>query len=425
MENYITKLEYLINLKKKEPAKLERDDFEHTWKQLVQETGFTPDAEKYLYSGLRFCSAKPFKDYMKTRDMMGALKELYSGKLFGDNCASTIQILYHLLALSINEFPDRLDVIGSLIQHIPSALLNKEGKMYGQAGRVIKKYFLDEIKSDAEIPTFVTLIDNGLNAGIAVDFANKLKTIIDGMDSDKFSKRCKDNIAKIFLWINPPKDTSSHESENILEHIEVSDEESDTKLVIQESPPENDQSEVNEIDTSEIPTEDQTIVKLRQKFSVEIEKLKKELLDVTVSYNTASTALSNYRVENEHIKKQISAIQREIEEAHIIIAESKKTISDLRIIERDLRTRVATLEEEIATKDQEIAQRIELIEMLRRDRSKQSDESQKRIASKLRSYYADYIDAQELEMSVDLGENMRDQLGEVFKILMSAGISVK
>lgn len=425
MENYITKLEYLINLKKKEPAKLERDDFEHTWKQLVQETGFTPEAEKYLYSGLRFCSAKPFKDYMKTRDMMGALRELYSGKLFGDNCASTIQILYHLLALSINEFPDRLDVIGSLIQHIPSALLNKEGKMYGQAGRVIKKYFLDEIKSDAEIPTFVTLIDNGLNAGIAVDFANKLKTIIDGMDSDKFSKRCKDNMAKIFLWINPPKDTSSHEAENILEHKEVSDEESDTKLVIQESSPENDQSEVNEIDVSEIPTEDQTIVKLRQKFSVEIEKLKKELLDVTVSYNTASTALSNYRVENEHIKKQISAIQRELEEAHIIIAESKKNISDLRIIERDLRTRIATLEEEIAAKDQEIAQRIELIEMLRRDRSKQSDESQKRIASKLRSYYADYIDAQELEMSVDLGENMRDQLGEVFKILMSAGISVK
>ena len=262
MENYITKLEYLINLKKKEPAKLERDDFEHTWKQLVQETGFTPEAEKYLYSGLRFCSAKPFKDYMKTRDMMGALRELYSGKLFGDNCASTIQILYHLLALSINEFPDRLDVIGSLIQHIPSALLNKEGKIYGQAGRVIKKYFLDEIKSDAEIPTFVTLIDNGLNAGIAVDFANKLKTIIDGMDSDKFSKRCKDNMAKIFLWINPPKDTRSHESENILEHKEVSDEESDTKLVIQESSPENDQSEVNEIDVSEIPTEDQTIVKL-------------------------------------------------------------------------------------------------------------------------------------------------------------------
>lgn len=425
MENYITKLEYLISLKKKEPAKLERDDFENTWEKLVQETGFTPEAEKYLYNGLRFCSAKPFKDYMKTTDMMGALRELYSGKLYGDNCASTIQILYHLLALSINEFPDRLDVIGSLIQHIPSALLNKEGKMYGQAGRVVKKYFLDEIKSDAEIPMFVTLIDSGLNAGVAIDFANKLKTIIAGMDSDKFSKRCKDNIAKIYLWINPPKDTSSHETENISKPIDVSDEDSDTKIVMQESSSENAQSEVNGIDTSEIPAEAQTIIELRQEFSEEIEKLKKDLLDVTASYNTASAALSNYRVENEHLKKQVSVIQREVEEAHIIIAESKKTISDLRLVERDLRTRVATLEKEVVAKDQEIAQRIELIEMLRRDRSKQSDESQKRIASKLRSYYADYIDAQGLEMSVDLGENMRDQLGEVFKILMSAGISVK
>ena len=37
----------------------------------------------------------------------------------------------------------------------------------------------------------------------------------------------------------------------------------------------------------------------------------------------------------------------------------------------------------------------------------------------------DYKDALSLEMSTDLGENMRDQLGEVFKILQDAGIIMK
>ena len=68
---------------------------------------------------------------------------------------------------------------------------------------------------------------------------------------------------------------------------------------------------------------------------------------------------------------------------------------------------------------------VEMVEILRRDKDKQSDETVKRIASRLRTYYMDYKGALSLEMSTDLGENMRDQLGEVFKILQDAGIIMK
>lgn len=72
----------------------------------------------------------------------------------------------------------------------------------------------------------------------------------------------------------------------------------------------------------------------------------------------------------------------------------------------------------------EILQKDSMIDMLRRDRNHQSNEAIKRLAGKLQYFYADYVDAKGLEMSEDLGENMRDQLGEVFKILIDAGITL-
>lgn len=432
MENYTERLEYLVNLKKKEPNKLERDEFENAWTKYVKQDGFTSDAERYLYMGLRFCSAKPFKEYMKTQDMMECLNSLYRGKLFGDNCVSTIQILFHLLAFSINEFPDRLDVIISLIKHIPSALMNKEGKVYGQADRVIKKYFLDELKTNAELPAFALLIDNGLNANTALNFAKKLETIINGMDSQNFSRRCKENIAKIALWINPPKEEKSDEAavDSVVDTVTISvgtEEVTSEEVAIEQtnatekSASESDSSEESMENTDTVSEENVDV----QTYIDEIAKLKKEITELTTSYNTACTGLSNCKSENDHLKKKVETLEKELECARREDADNHRVISELRTNEAVMKNTLGTLEQDLAAKDQEIAQRIELIDMLRRDRSKQSDESQKRIASKLRSYYADYVDAQGLEMSVDLGENMRDQLGDVFKILMSAGISVK
>lgn len=45
-----------------------------------------------------------------------------------------------------------------------------------------------------------------------------------------------------------------------------------------------------------------------------------------------------------------------------------------------------------------------------------------RIKNKLKIEYQDFISAQNMEMSIDLGENMRGQLQEVFRILQSEGI---
>ena len=90
----------------------------------------------------------------------------------------------------------------------------------------------------------------------------------------------------------------------------------------------------------------------------------------------------------------------------------------------DLQQKKILLEKVLVEKDKTLEQHKSMIEMLRRDRNKHSAESVKRLESKLRYLYTDYLDAKNLKMSDMLGENLRDQLGEVFKILINSGINL-
>ena len=86
--------------------------------------------------------------------------------------------------------------------------------------------------------------------------------------------------------------------------------------------------------------------------------------------------------------------------------------------------RIADLEGRVSILSADLSANRELVDMLGQDQAKQSDEAMRRVSRKLGIEYQDYKDALDVEMSVDLGENMRLQLGEVFKILKENGFDL-
>ena len=90
-----------------------------------------------------------------------------------------------------------------------------------------------------------------------------------------------------------------------------------------------------------------------------------------------------------------------------------------------LRQTVEQRDAVIAEKAIEIAERVKMAEVLSRDRSKQADESLQRLASKIRVEYRDFVDALDVPMSCDLGENLRLQLQSIFGILEKGGMKIK
>lgn len=418
MDNYVEVLKYLIELKKtkKEPNRLERDQFTEAWNTLLRNEGYSALAEEYLYKGFTYCGAAPLKNYIKnSEDRITALSTILNGKMYGENCASTVPILFHLLTLFLNEKTADEAIISLLIKRIPAALKNKEGKIYGQADRALKKYILDDLHSEI-LPPLGGLIDNGLKAIFVKEFVAVFDEIFAGMKSDGFSKKCIKNIKLLQEWMHP---------------------------VVQESPVRDD-IKIKETASAE---GDITIGKTEGSEIVPAKKESENTTEITSENVTVAEPSDSNIFESrlEEAKKQIEAINAELEKQKALASSLRQQLADVTSERNRLgeiasvrearlsglssellasKSTIEKLEQRVAQLEMELQERMKMMEALSRDRAKQSDEAIHRLASKLKVEYRDFMDAIDIPMDSDLGENMREQLKNVFSILIKAGITM-
>ena len=421
-----------LKKKKKEPNKLDRAQFSSEWTNLVDAEGFSSNAEYYLYNGFVFCGAKPLKDYMqKAGEPTSVLKKLYRGDLFKGNCASTSPILWHLFALYINESKQNLEVLISLIQEIPTAMKNKEGKVYGQADRCLKKYLFEELRPDIKFPQCQTLYEAGLKKNEAREFANVVNHIMGdkNIDYSTLKTKTKKNAIAVNEWIQSLLVSCVSEAKSItvkkeiqlkpnaqplkgqLDTPKISDASQNTRKVLSQDT-ENAKKSATVTKDNQLDSE-----KINQ-LNKELQDAKKALADVTAARDQAFTAQQEAQKKQQQLQSELS---QRAEDLHLT---EKKVSEQLQLLSAE-KKKNEELEAALAQQKELAEKSMEMVEILRRDKEKQSDETVKRLASRLRTYYLDYKDAISLEMSIDLGENMRDQLGEVFKILQDAGIIMK
>lgn len=138
------------------------------------------------------------------------------------------------------------------------------------------------------------------------------------------------------------------------------------------------------------------------------------------------------RVKIDALTQTLESEQSKLRGANQQIADLQDTITELRkklsAAEGDIFVLRQTVEQRdavIAEKNAEIAERVKMAEVLSRDRSKQADESLQRLASKIRVEYRDFVDALDVPISCDLGENLRLQLQSIFDILEKGGMKFK
>ena len=106
----------------------------------------------------------------------------------------------------------------------------------------------------------------------------------------------------------------------------------------------------------------------------------------------------------------------------------EKLIDKNKIIEKlgdsiqSLEQDILNLKKIIYDKDTDIKEKSKLIEILRTSGQKEIEIFTNKLAANLRVDYRDFHDADKMPMTVDLGENMRLQLENVFKVLQKCGI---
>lgn len=402
--------------KKKEPTVQEKRDFLNAWVELAFTEGFSERAEHYLYDGFAFGGAEPFKVYLsRAQDPNKELTALFTGKMYGKDASITFRLLTHLLALLLNEETSQ-NVLAPIIKRLPGASLNKERKRLGSAEKIIEKYFLAELDINAKLVPLCTVETKKV---FIDEFAAMILSILEGIKhTGELKKKVITNIAKVEEWISDYVN-----SDGVI---------ADTKSapLVKES-----------IQTGEIQ---KPLKKSNPKIVVEPATEEKAAKEDTITYfenllkkiNKTASDIRNESVrqknEVDYLTKELQSEQEKARGASHQIAELQEKIVSLQqklsAAENEVFKLKGTVEQKdalIAEKNTEIAERIRMIDVLGRDRSKQADEALQRIASKIRVEYKDFCDAATVPMSCDLGENLRIQLKNIFMILEKGGMKME
>ena len=428
MEKYIEILDSLMKAKKekkkKEPTIKEKEAFRSAWLSLVADAGLTGSAEQFLYEGFAFCGAEPFYAYLiQTEDQNANLAAMFSGKYYGIDSNVSFRLVAHLLALMLNNNATR-NILAPIIKRLPGACVNKDKKRLGTAEKTFEKYFLAELHPDVEL---CPLADIGTKPVFIKEFVTLVSSIMDGIENAGSAKGVVvKNIAKIRKWLADYDTSQSASTDTKAEQLIPA-----STIVAAEK--------VKIVSVADNPPEDRVqapkviVTQPKEEASVDMIAYLTELLGKAAKATAVVKSESTQqRVKIDALTQTLESEQSKLRGANQQIADLQDTITELRkklsAAEGDIFVLRQTVEQRdavIAEKNAEIAERVKMAEVLSRDRSKQADESLQRLASKIRVEYRDFVDALDVPISCDLGENLRLQLQSIFDILEKGGMKFK
>ena len=428
MDKYIETLDALMKAKKekkkKEPTIKEKEAFRSAWLSLVADTGLAGRAEQFLYEGFAFCGAEPFYAYLiQTEDQNATLATMFSGKYYGIDSNVSFRLVTHLLALMLNNNAPG-NILAPIIKRLPGSCVNKDKKRLGTAEKTLEKYFLAELRPDAEL---CPLADIGTKPVFINEFVALVSSIMDGIENAGSTKGVVvKNIAKIRKWfadydISQSVNADTKTDQVIPEATKNTEEKANTISVA-------DNSQEGKVQTPRV-----VVAQPEEKVPSDMIAYLTELLGKAAKVTTVVKAESTQQRDKiDALTQALEGEQNKLQGANQQISDLQDTITELRkklsAAEGDifaLRQAVAQRDAVIAERDAEIAERVKMAEVLSRDRNKQADELLQKLASKIRIEYRDFVDALDVPMSCDLGENLRLQLQSIFDILEKGGMKIK
>lgn len=388
---------------KKGPTRLETKQFIDAWVGCAKKNCVNDKLVKLLYDGFQFACGAPFYRYVfETRDR-DAYEALFSSKHTKENERGiALMVAINLFALEIGG--PILEESPRIVAHaIPPLSISREGKTFGNLNRSIHRILVAPL-ARKRINENVTINERDASAIFSV-----LKDPLEEYAKNP-KRRSIENDAVIGLlaWLkkqaNPSSSVQSDTEGKSIQSSESSQlqAEADEEMQSADAGP-----QANTKNSSlDIGVVIEFLAQYRTEYELLVQtndRLAKSNCDLESRATEAESRLENARQKCDMLSKQLASY-------------SDRCVT--------LQQEVTSLTEEKKSIKEELTATQEMLLALDRRDSRQVDESAKRLASELRVEYRDYVDAADLPMDADLGENMREQLKNIFAILSNNGIEL-
>lgn len=444
MEENIKVMKQLLSEGGKEPNQDKKKLYYRAIYQMLTEEGFTESVQDYMSKGFRFVKMGPFKAYFVRQDdpdKEKLLNELFISNFLRKDNARAFNSLVNLLALFISGKVD-YRYCKMVMKELPNYYYNKEGKVLGTANGAMMNNFYSELTVIPANFVFEKLFDNERDRSLFETLLTE--SIAYASSVRKPTTQQKNAVEMVREWISEPKSLAqkgkmeiqlksaeSNPYNTITLESEKSSHTNSVTTVIsssQEKPVIKDEaaSDTERSDkegrcnnTSDAQSEEKAF-NVKHIASV-LEQLINRIdrLDTAFERSNGNTS-SLIRSQQAYIDDLKSSVLMEKENSGHIRHRNLELSEEVRNLQKE----VEVLRKQLVEKEEEARSLNALLEVSSKEGDRKFRGEILKLTEKLRFEYQDYISAKSIPMSVELGENMRGQLGDVFAILKKSGLEI-
>lgn len=380
-------LEVLDELAKKEKKENKSDCKTYTkcFKMMLAEEGYTGHMENYFFDGFSYLGAKPLYQYViSQKNCVDEFQKIIGSKRFQksrrpSDSRRRASFLFEFLSLCLLEKSNRELLISQVINTLVTWIKDRRGKYLKSLSKDCWKRFLVPCIQaiNLQLPNFERL---GLEKETKDEFVHIVAVTLNKAEVDENL-----NVKKICTWLGIEYN-HLHKSEKMT-----------TKKPQPVLPQEPSQAENADL--------------LAEQLKVKLEDARKQLENAV-------------RKNKEYEQHQLT-MEEEKKRGEEQIAYLKEQLNDKEVQNNQLLFRIKTLQEKMEEMKQTVQTYKENYTVISGDQEGKFREFKSTLVGSLRNEYADFLEAEEMEMDADLGENMRYQLRGVFEILKKNGIDLK
>jgi len=377
----------------------EKKEFSQLWLTAARECGLTDGVIDTLANGIFIEGAAPLHTFLVEQPSVGNLEMIRSSRTTrNNNQGSALKLFISLLSFELSQ-PSSDASVPMIVDVLPTLAKNQEGKIFGILTQAVNKYLIEPIgsaikKNHAKFPP------------IPYQAKPELRSVLTpALDEIGMKPKIRPEQRDAVFWLKAWLEGNGAAAEapkpvapaNQTTEGQIAPETSTAMGVTpsQEAP--------------SAPSIKEVIAALRL--------IDKELQSAKELSEKLQHQLDQERASSENLRKLLKSSQDEAASLKRKLGDSEQQVNNLSFENDKANDQLQELQASLDEANK-------MIETLGKSGSRESDEAIRRLTSKLRVDYQDYLDAVEQPMTVDLGENMRFQLESIFRTLKSSGLQL-
>ena len=402
------RLTELVKIQKKaDSSKAVKKEFYDNWLQFIREEGPGEEAFRFLIEGFPFCGMEPFAEYLRTsEDMQKTVIAFLRSSAFGKNSAGALKCALNLLACLMRDVETEFATCAVLMRELPRLAFTKEKQLIKDIGKIFARQMFCVIYAKRRLPS---LGNYGLNDRDKNNLVLVFRSGLDQCRGIQMDERERMGADLVAAWIE--NDDSAPVQPAVSPQVPV------LKPVsaVQPAAVQTESGEERKASEEEGWTGlyNRGVQCLKQAY----DRMQQDMLKMSAENKGFSAEREKLQAELEKRNEQVEHLAAEVSDRdeRLFAADKEKEL---------LQSEITWLKEALEQKKAELSDRIQMSQIAQMDSERQSDQQLKRLGSELGTYYQDIMESEGIPMTAELGEILRDQIKDVFGVLIKHGIRV-